>query len=114
MEFSWLLSLPGNRDEGAIDYFTGELLALKRALEVYGEKEIGEEDIAEAIRSLDMVNDPEAFNKREQLKAMDIAADGTIAVMPCVMVDCNRWLRKVWVMSVPTCIEHVVVHVTYA
>ena len=49
MEFSWLLSLPGNKDEGAIDYFTGELLALKRALEGYRDREIGEDDITEAI-----------------------------------------------------------------
>jgi benzoyl-CoA reductase/2-hydroxyglutaryl-CoA dehydratase subunit BcrC/BadD/HgdB len=49
MGFSWLLSLPGNRDEAAIDYFTGELLALKRALEAYRDKEISEEDITEAI-----------------------------------------------------------------
>jgi benzoyl-CoA reductase/2-hydroxyglutaryl-CoA dehydratase subunit BcrC/BadD/HgdB len=49
MEFSWLLSLPGNSDEGAIEYFTGELVALKEALELYRDKEIREEDIAEAI-----------------------------------------------------------------
>jgi benzoyl-CoA reductase subunit C len=49
MEFSWLLSLPGNSDEGAVDYFTGELLAFKKALELYQDKEIGEKEITEAI-----------------------------------------------------------------
>jgi len=49
MEFSWLLSLPGNRDEGALDYFTREVLALKSALERYQDKEISEEAITEAI-----------------------------------------------------------------
>ncbi len=33
------------------------------------------EEIAEAISKLDFYSDPEAYNKREQLKAMDIAAD---------------------------------------
>jgi formate C-acetyltransferase len=35
-------------------------------------------DIAQAIEALDFVNDPEAFEKREQLTAMDIAADAAI------------------------------------
>lgn len=35
-------------------------------------------DIAESIESLDFINDPEAFSKREQLKAMGIAADATL------------------------------------
>jgi formate C-acetyltransferase len=35
-------------------------------------------DIAQAIESLDFVNDPEAFEKREQLTAMNIAADAAI------------------------------------
>ncbi len=49
MDFSWLLSLPGNRDKESIDYFSQELLALKKALERYRDKEIGEEAINEAI-----------------------------------------------------------------
>ena len=36
------------------------------------------EEIKEAIEHLDFYNDPEAFNKREQLIAMDIAADAII------------------------------------
>ena len=35
-------------------------------------------DIAEAIAALDFLNDPEAYDKREQLKAMDIACDAVI------------------------------------
>ena len=35
-------------------------------------------DIKKSIKNLDFFNDPEAFHKREQLKAMDIAADGLI------------------------------------
>ena len=35
-------------------------------------------EIAEAIDRLDFYNDPEAFEKREELKAMDIAADAII------------------------------------
>jgi formate C-acetyltransferase len=35
-------------------------------------------DIAAAMRDLDMVNNPQAFQKHEQLRAMDIAADGAI------------------------------------
>ena len=35
-------------------------------------------DIRKSIDSLDFFNDPEAFEKREQLKAMDIAADALI------------------------------------
>ncbi len=35
-------------------------------------------DITQAIEALDFVNDPEAFEKREQLTAMDIAADAAI------------------------------------
>jgi len=35
-------------------------------------------DIKKSIQNLDFLNDPEAFNKREQLKAMDIAADALI------------------------------------
>ncbi len=35
-------------------------------------------EIAEAIDRLDFFNDPEAFEKREELKAMDIAADAII------------------------------------
>ncbi len=34
--------------------------------------------IAEAIEALDFVNDPEAYAKREQLKAMDISCDAVI------------------------------------
>jgi formate C-acetyltransferase len=34
--------------------------------------------MAQAMASLDFLNDPEAFDKREQLKAMDIAADAAI------------------------------------
>ncbi len=49
MEFSWLLSLPGNRDEEAIDYFTRELLALKSALERYRDQQIRDEALTEAI-----------------------------------------------------------------
>jgi benzoyl-CoA reductase/2-hydroxyglutaryl-CoA dehydratase subunit BcrC/BadD/HgdB len=49
MEFSWLLSLPGNSDEGAVDYFTRELLGLKSALEAYRDKEITEGDLTEAV-----------------------------------------------------------------
>lgn len=35
-------------------------------------------DIQESIRKLDFFNDPEAYKKREELKAMDIAADALI------------------------------------
>ena len=49
MNFSWLLSLPGNSDEGAVDYFARELLAFKSALEAYRDREITEEKIREAI-----------------------------------------------------------------
>jgi len=35
-------------------------------------------EIKESIENLDFYNDPEAFSKREQLKAMDIAADAII------------------------------------
>jgi len=35
-------------------------------------------DIEHSIQKLDFLNDPEAYNKREQLKAMDIAADALI------------------------------------
>ncbi|HEY71556.1 MAG TPA: glycyl radical protein [Anaerolineae bacterium] len=35
-------------------------------------------EIAERLQALDWVNDPEAFDKQEQLRAMDIAADGAI------------------------------------
>lgn len=49
MEFSWLLSLPGNNDEGAVDYFTRELLGFKTALETYRHGQITQEDISEAI-----------------------------------------------------------------
>jgi len=37
------------------------------------------QEIKESIESLDFYNDSEAFNKREQLKAMDIAANAIIA-----------------------------------
>ncbi len=37
------------------------------------------EDIQQSIHNLDFYNDPEAFDKREELKAMDIAADALIA-----------------------------------
>ncbi|MCR4427057.1 MAG: glycyl radical protein [Firmicutes bacterium] len=36
------------------------------------------EDIAQALASLDYLNDPEAYEKHEELKAMDIAADAII------------------------------------
>jgi len=36
------------------------------------------EEINESIEKLDFYNDPEAFNKREQLRAMEIAADAII------------------------------------
>jgi formate C-acetyltransferase len=36
------------------------------------------EDIKNSIEGLNFYNDPDAFNKREQLKAMDIAADAII------------------------------------
>ncbi|WXG46230.1 MAG: trans-4-hydroxy-L-proline dehydratase [Candidatus Atabeyarchaeum deiterrae] len=36
-------------------------------------------EIQQAISSLDFFNDPEAVDKREELKAMDIAADGLMA-----------------------------------
>ena len=36
------------------------------------------EDIKKSIESLDFMNDPEAYHKREELKAMDIAADAII------------------------------------
>jgi formate C-acetyltransferase len=36
------------------------------------------QEIKESIKKLDFYNDPEAFNKREQLRAMDIAADAII------------------------------------
>jgi len=36
------------------------------------------QEIKESIEKLDFYNDPEAFNKREQLSAMDIAADAVI------------------------------------
>ncbi|MBC8181931.1 glycyl radical protein [candidate division KSB1 bacterium] len=36
------------------------------------------EEIKQTINKLDFFNDPEAFNKREQLKAMDIAVDALI------------------------------------
>ncbi|MBD3225193.1 MAG: formate C-acetyltransferase/glycerol dehydratase family glycyl radical enzyme [Caldithrix sp.] len=36
-------------------------------------------EIEESIAALDMFNDPQALDKREQLKAMDIAADALIA-----------------------------------
>jgi len=49
MEFSWLLSLPGNNDEGAVDYFARELRDLKSALEAHRDREITEKDITEAI-----------------------------------------------------------------
>lgn len=35
-------------------------------------------EISESIARLDFLNDPEAFDKREQLKAMDIAADALL------------------------------------
>jgi pyruvate formate-lyase/glycerol dehydratase family glycyl radical enzyme len=35
-------------------------------------------EIQKSIESLDFLNDPEAYNKREELKAMDIAADALI------------------------------------
>ena len=35
-------------------------------------------EIAEAIEALDFLNDPEAWSKREQLKAMDISCDAVI------------------------------------
>ena len=35
-------------------------------------------EIAEAIEQLDFLHDPEAFDKREELKAMDVAADALI------------------------------------
>ena len=35
-------------------------------------------DIATAIESLDLLKDPEAYGKREQLTAMDIACDALI------------------------------------
>jgi len=37
------------------------------------------QEIKESIESLDFYNDPEVYNKREQLKAMDIAADAIIS-----------------------------------
>ncbi|MCK4481281.1 MAG: formate C-acetyltransferase/glycerol dehydratase family glycyl radical enzyme, partial [Candidatus Lokiarchaeota archaeon] len=37
------------------------------------------EEIKESIENLDFYNDPNAFNKREQLEAMDIAADAIIS-----------------------------------
>ncbi|MFX0082434.1 MAG: trans-4-hydroxy-L-proline dehydratase [Candidatus Hodarchaeota archaeon] len=37
------------------------------------------QEIKESVEHLDFYNDPEAFNKREQLKAMNIAADGIIS-----------------------------------
>ncbi|MFX1304810.1 MAG: trans-4-hydroxy-L-proline dehydratase [Promethearchaeota archaeon] len=37
------------------------------------------QEISESIEQLDFYNDPEAYNKREQLIAMNIAADGIIA-----------------------------------
>lgn len=36
------------------------------------------QEIAQAVDNLDFFNDPEAFDKREELKAMDIAADAII------------------------------------
>ena len=36
------------------------------------------EELKESIEKLDFYNDPEAFNKREQLRAMEIAADAII------------------------------------
>ncbi|MFW9829321.1 MAG: trans-4-hydroxy-L-proline dehydratase [Candidatus Thorarchaeota archaeon] len=36
------------------------------------------QEIRESIKNLDFYNDPEAYNKREQLKAMDIVADAII------------------------------------
>ncbi|MFX1586430.1 MAG: trans-4-hydroxy-L-proline dehydratase [Promethearchaeota archaeon] len=36
------------------------------------------QEIKESIKQLDFYNDPDAFNKREQLRAMDIAADAII------------------------------------
>ena len=36
------------------------------------------EEIAEQVASLDFINDPEAFHKKEQLTAMNIAADAAI------------------------------------
>ncbi|MHA2247783.1 MAG: trans-4-hydroxy-L-proline dehydratase [Candidatus Hodarchaeales archaeon] len=36
------------------------------------------EDIQQSINNLDFYNDPDAFDKREELKAMDIAADALI------------------------------------
>ncbi|UCG03210.1 MAG: glycyl radical protein [Candidatus Heimdallarchaeota archaeon] len=36
------------------------------------------EDIKHSIKNLDFYNDPEAYDKREELKAMDIAADALI------------------------------------
>jgi pyruvate formate-lyase/glycerol dehydratase family glycyl radical enzyme len=35
-------------------------------------------DIADALASLDFLNDPEAWNKKEELKAMDISCDAVI------------------------------------
>ncbi|MHA2204052.1 MAG: pyruvate formate lyase family protein, partial [Candidatus Hodarchaeales archaeon] len=58
------------------------------------------EDIKQSIKNLDFYNDPEAFDKREELKAMDIAADALIAyahrysealeVMALEVSDSNR------------------------
>lgn len=41
------------------------------------------EDIKKSLETLDFFNDPEAYDKREELKAMNIAADALIAFAKC-------------------------------
>ena len=48
------------------------------------------QEIKESIEKLDFYNDPDAYNKREQLKAMDIAADAIIVFASRYAQETNR------------------------
>lgn len=48
LNFSWLVSLPGNSDEEAISYFREELSSLKAALEVYRNIKISDQRLEKA------------------------------------------------------------------
>lgn len=49
LKFSWLVSLPGNSDSAAIEYFENELLAIKAKLESFRNTKISENKIADSI-----------------------------------------------------------------
>ena len=51
-------------------------------------------DIQETMRSLDFLNDPEAYQKREELKAMEIAADALILFASRHAEEARRQLEK--------------------